>query len=89
MHPAALDQALLNFLAAPMYLRYIHLMPRTPKLTHRLQEAIHLQALEGSPLNAKQIAMFEMFEREGWSEQRRISYILERAKKAKNACRDR
>lgn len=29
---------------------------------------MHLQALEGNPPDAEQIAMFEMFEREGWSE---------------------
>lgn len=44
-----------------------------------LKEAIHLQALEGNPLDAEQIAMFEMFEREGWSEERRLSHIRQRA----------
>jgi len=44
-----------------------------------LAEAMHLQALEGNPLDAEQAAMFEMFEREGWSEERCIAYIRERA----------
>ena len=44
-----------------------------------LAEAMHLQALEGNPLDAEQIAMFEMFEREGWSEERCIEYIRARA----------
>jgi len=43
-------------------------------------EAIHLQALEGNPLDAADLAMFEMFEREGWSQERRVAYILDQAK---------
>ena len=39
-----------------------------------------LQELEGNPLNAEQIAMFEMFERERWSHERRLAYIQERAR---------
>ena len=36
----------------------------------------HLQAMEGNPLTADEIAMFEMFEREGWSHDRRRAHIL-------------
>ncbi len=36
----------------------------------------HLQAIEGNPLTAEEIAMFEMFEREGWSHDRREAHIL-------------
>ena len=43
-----------------------------------LAEAAHLQAIEGNPLTAEQIAMFEMFEREGWSPERRRAHILRR-----------
>jgi hypothetical protein len=43
-----------------------------------LQEAMHLQALESNPLDAEQIAMFEMFDREGWSDERRRNYIRKR-----------
>lgn len=43
-----------------------------------LKEAMHLQALEANPLDADQIAMFEMFEREGWSEERCIAYLRQR-----------
>ncbi len=43
-----------------------------------LKEAMHLQALEGNPLDASQVAMFEMFEREGWSEERCIAYLRQR-----------
>ncbi|MCY4397216.1 MAG: hypothetical protein OXC10_18995 [Rhodospirillaceae bacterium] len=43
-----------------------------------LAEAAHLQAIEGNPLTAEEIAMFEMFEREGWSPERRRAHILRR-----------
>ena len=42
--------------------------------------AAHLQEVEGNPLDADDIAMFEMFEREGWSHDRRRRHILTRAK---------
>jgi hypothetical protein len=35
----------------------------------------HLNAIESNPLDATDIAMFEMFEREGWSHERRRAYI--------------
>ena len=44
----------------------------------RLAEAAHLQAIEGNPLTAEEIAMFEMFEREGWPPERRRAHILHR-----------
>ena len=47
----------------------------------RRLEAMNLQAIEGNPLDAEDIAMFEMFEREAWSHEQRRDYILERAKK--------
>lgn len=46
----------------------------------RLEEAAHLQAIEGNPLTAEEIAMFEMFEREGWPPERRRAHILRRIK---------
>lgn len=42
--------------------------------------AMHLQKIESNPLSDDQIEMFEMFEREGWSHDRRLAYVLERAK---------
>jgi len=42
----------------------------------RLRVAMRLQEIEGNPLSADDIAMFEMFEREGWSDERRRAYIL-------------
>src|SRR5436190_17476474 len=41
-------------------------------------EAMNLQAIEGNPLDADDIAMFEMFEREGWSDEKCRAYILAR-----------
>ena len=39
-----------------------------------------LQELEGNPLSAEEIAMFEMFERERWPHERRRAFILEQAR---------
>ncbi len=41
--------------------------------------AMRLQEIEGNPLSADQIAMFEMFEREAWTHERRLAYLLARA----------
>jgi hypothetical protein len=46
----------------------------------RRLEAMNLQAIEGNPLDADDIAMFEMFEREGWTHEQRRAYVLARAK---------
>ncbi|RWX79208.1 hypothetical protein EPK99_11635 [Neorhizobium lilium] len=51
-------------------------------IRQRTLEAAHLQLIEGNPLDADQMAMFEMFDREGWSQERQRDYILERAKAA-------
>lgn len=45
------------------------------KKQHRFAEAANLHAIEGQPLSAEQIAMFDMFEREGWSEEQCLAYI--------------
>ena len=44
----------------------------------RLAEAVHLQAIEGNPLTDEEFAMFEMFECEGWSPERRRVHIVHR-----------
>jgi hypothetical protein len=41
---------------------------------------MRLQEIEGNPLDAEQIAMFEMFEREAWTHERRRTYLLARAR---------
>ena len=43
-----------------------------------LVEAVHLQAIEDNSLTAEEIAMFEMFEREGWAPEQRRAHILRR-----------
>ena len=35
----------------------------------RRLEGMNLQVIEGNPLDAKDVAMFEMFEHEGWSDE--------------------
>jgi uncharacterized protein YjhX (UPF0386 family) len=44
----------------------------------RRLDAMHLQEIEDNPLDAEQVAMFEMFEREAWSHEQCRAYILER-----------
>jgi hypothetical protein len=46
----------------------------------RFREAVHLQIIEGNPLDAEDLAMFEMFHRERWSDERCRAYILARAR---------
>ncbi len=46
----------------------------------RRLEAMRLQEIEGNPLDAEQVAMFEMFEREKWPHERRLDHIRERAR---------
>ncbi len=41
--------------------------------------AMRLQEIEGNPLSAEEVAMFEMFEREAWSHERRRAFILAQA----------
>ena len=45
-------------------------------------EAMNLQEIEGNPLDAEDVAMFEMFEREGWNDERCRAYILAAARAA-------
>lgn len=53
-----------------------HKFPRAPKLSEPLQQIMAMQAIEANPLNDEDIAMFEMFEREGWSHERRRAHIV-------------
>lgn len=47
------------------------------KARRRRLVAMHLQDIAGNPLDAEQVAMFEMFEREGWSHEKRRAYIID------------
>jgi len=51
----------------------------------RRLEAMHLQEIEGNPLDEEDVAMFEMFEREGWDHERRRAYILAQARATADA----
>ena len=51
----------------------------------RRKKGMHLQEIEGNPFDAEDIAMFEMFDRERWSHEKRIAYIIEQAKIARDA----
>ena len=42
----------------------------------RRLEGMRLQEIEGNPLTPDEVAMFEMFEREAWSHEKRRAYIL-------------
>lgn len=46
----------------------------------RFAEAVTLHEIEGNPLTSDEIEMFEMFEREGWSHERRRAYITAQVK---------
>ncbi len=45
----------------------------------RRLEAMHLQEIEGNPFDDEDIALFEMFEREKWSHEKRRAYIIAQA----------
>ena len=51
-----------------------------PERLQRRKEAIHMQVIEENPLDEKDIALLEMFDRKGWSDQQRIDYITRSAK---------
>lgn len=41
--------------------------------------AMRVQEIEGNPLSAADVAMFEMFEREGLTHEQRRTYIIDHA----------
>lgn len=49
---------------------------RVEAARQRRLEAMHLQEIEGNPLDRADISMFELFERESWPHTRRRAYIL-------------
>jgi len=52
---------------------------------HRFEEMAKLHEIEGNPLTAEDRAMFEMFEREGWTGEQRRSHIIALAKAKEEA----
>lgn len=59
--------------------------PEVARARQQRLAAMRLQEIEGNPLTHEQIAMFEMFEREAWSHERRLAYLLARAKPSSQA----
>ena len=56
------------------------LSPSEVEAAHKRRlTAMRLQEIEGNPLSADDVAMFEMFEREAWTHERRLSHILVQA----------
>lgn len=56
-------------------------MGKNDTIEHRAREAAHLQLIEGNPFDAEDMAMFEMFAKEGFSPEQRRAYILEQSRK--------
>ena len=50
-------------------------------IRQRTLEAAHLQLIEGNPFDAEDIAMFEMFDREGFSTEQQLAYVHEDLKR--------
>lgn len=50
------------------------------EMRERLIEAMHLQEIEDNPIDDEQIAMFEMFERERWTDEQCREYLEARVK---------
>jgi hypothetical protein len=50
-------------------------MAKNDTIEHRTREAAHLQLIEGNPFDAEDIAMFEMFDREGFSPEQQLAYV--------------
>lgn len=56
-------------------------MANDDTVEQRTREAAHLQMIEGNPLDAEDIAMFEMFDREGFSPEQQLAYVHEDLKR--------
>ena len=56
-------------------------MGKIDTIQHSAREAAHLQLIEGNPFDAEDIAMFEMFDSEGFSPEQRRAYIIEQSRK--------
>ncbi|WJR65441.1 hypothetical protein QTA58_14465 [Neorhizobium sp. CSC1952] len=50
-------------------------------IRQRTLEAAHLQMIDGNPFDDEDYAMFEMFDREGFSTEEQLAYIREDLKK--------
>lgn len=59
----------------------LHRPDETAERHTRLQFAIRAHEIEGNPLSAEQVEMFEGFERQGLSDEQRRAILTERAQK--------
>jgi hypothetical protein len=57
----------------------VSISPEYGSRAHRRAEAFACHAIEGIEATAEDIAMFEMFDREGWSDEQRRVYIIAQA----------
>lgn len=51
----------------------------------RRKDGIEMHRISGDPLDAEDIAMFEMFERERWSHEKCLAYIKDDIKRRQEA----
>ena len=51
-----------------------------PSRQQRRREAVQLHRIEGYEFSAEQHAMFEMFDREGFTDEQRLEYLRTRAR---------
>ncbi|MCX7381320.1 MAG: hypothetical protein NT133_07865 [Alphaproteobacteria bacterium] len=57
--------------------RTLKYTPSSPaEARQRRSVAMRLQEIEGNPFTPEEVAMFEMFDREGWSSDKRREYLL-------------
>ena len=56
--------------------------PESQEAHQRRLEAMHTNYLESNPFDAEDIALFEMFDREGWDHEQRIAYLRKLAAQA-------
>lgn len=69
---------------------FISASDQSPKArSERRKLGIKLARIEGNPLSDDEIAMFEMFDREGWTDEQIDRYILEYALKVDQSARAR
>jgi len=55
------------------------------QLSESVRVAAHLQHIEGNPLNADDVALFEMLEREGWTHEQCLAYLRKHVRSDKFA----
>lgn len=66
---------------SPYMLEHARLTPEEIDAARRRRaEGLKLHEIEGNPLTTEDIAMFEMFDREGWTPERRRTYIIAKAR---------